>query len=408
MKSIIISIVSIFLFTAIISTPLPVLAKKVKITSSTKKIEKKKLKPNSKKKKSINKKKNLKNKKKDKSPKKKKLTEAEKKLKSEKQKVKYINETLDYGILKERLDALNRINLIKNKKLLKQLAKKLEKMLTTEFDAEIKMKTIYMLGELKDKNAIENIAKLIDDDSEDVRIAAVYALKTLEAKSKKDILIKKLKKQDLSKDSNFTQSLIETLGEFKATELIDFAEKSIKSNKTSKLNRQTFVLFLGKQGDKKAGKFLTELYSDPDENKLIRAYSINSIAHIKYKKAIPEIKKLLKEIDNYKFKKRKKYFNLAMYSVSALVKLGDKSALPRLINSLRSNNTRLRVRAIRLLKELKEKSSIDILKYKMKYDPSEKVQKEAKLALKEMGVKIDEEKDKKNKKEKSKKKKEKK
>ncbi len=43
-----------------------------------------------------------------------------------------------------------------------------------------------------------------------------------------------------------------------------------------------------------------------------------------------------------------------------------------------------------MMKELKDKRTIDILKYKMKYDPSPKVQKAAKEALKEMGEQVDE------------------
>ncbi|HPB81188.1 MAG TPA: HEAT repeat domain-containing protein, partial [Spirochaetota bacterium] len=63
---------------------------------------------------------------------------------------------------------------------------------------------------------------------------------------------------------------------------------------------------------------------------------------------------------------------------------------PRLVNSARSNNPSVRLQAVRLLKEIKGKRTIDILKYKMKYDPSPRVQSEAKKALKELGVELDE------------------
>jgi HEAT repeat protein len=75
-----------------------------------------------------------------------------------------------------------------------------------------------------------------------------------------------------------------------------------------------------------------------------------------------------------------------MYSVTSLVKLGDSSAYDKLEDSLRSDNTGVRIQAIKLLKELKDNRAIDILKYKAEFDPSTKVQSEAISALKELGV----------------------
>jgi hypothetical protein len=53
----------------------------------------------------------------------------------------------------------------------------------------------------------------------------------------------------------------------------------------------------------------------------------------------------------------------------------------------------VRLKAITLIKEFKDKRTIDILKYKMKYDQNDKVRAEAKKALKEMGVEVKEEKE---------------
>ena len=78
--------------------------------------------------------------------------------------------------------------------------------------------------------------------------------------------------------------------------------------------------------------------------------------------------------------------------LSASSKLGDPEAVPKLIHSLRSNSSEVRLKAVALIKEFKDKRTIDILKYKMKYDQNAKVRSEAKKALEELGVNVNDEK----------------
>ncbi|HNX60727.1 MAG TPA: HEAT repeat domain-containing protein, partial [Spirochaetota bacterium] len=106
------------------------------------------------------------------------------------------------------------------------------------------------------------------------------------------------------------------------------------------------------------------------------------------KEAVPEINKFLDEYGSYSFNKKKQYNSLYLYSVSALVKLGDNKAYAHLLDAMKNDNPSTRLRAIKLLKDMKDKRSIDILKYKMQYDPSVQVQKAAKEALTEMGVDV--------------------
>ena len=158
------------------------------------------------------------------------------------------------------------------------------------------------------------------------------------------------------------------------------------------MNREYLVLFLGKAGGNKAKELLIKLYRNDEESAVIRAYAVNSLAYQNVRKAIPEIKKEIERIETYPFKKRRKNHKIYMYSIAALVKFGDKSSYSRLINAARSNNTAVRRRAIHLLKDLQDKRSIDILKYKMTYDHDKKIRKVAKEALKKMGVPVDDDK----------------
>jgi HEAT repeat protein len=79
-----------------------------------------------------------------------------------------------------------------------------------------------------------------------------------------------------------------------------------------------------------------------------------------------------------------------MYCTASLVKMGDSNSIPRLMEALRSDNPVVRLKAVELIKDLKDKRTVDILKYKMNYDPSPRVQKAAREALKAMGIEVDE------------------
>jgi HEAT repeat protein len=69
-----------------------------------------------------------------------------------------------------------------------------------------------------------------------------------------------------------------------------------------------------------------------------------------------------------------------------LVELGDTDSIPLLMDSLRSDNTATRLKAVNLIKDFNDERTIDILKYKMQNDPSPKVRSAAKKALEDKGV----------------------
>lgn len=310
---------------------------------------------------------------------------------SEEQKAKYIEETLDYGSHPERLDALNRIKLIKDQDKKNRLYLKLIDIINKEIDTDIRLKAISVASESMVKEAAPAIAERLNDDIEDIKIESVSAMQKLGYTASKDKLIELLKKQDLAKDSNLTEALIRTLGEFKAVELSQFMMDGISSNKTTKINKENMMIFFGRAGTKDVKDFLLKIYKNDDEEQGLRGYAINSIAKLELKETIPDIKEIIKQIEAYPFKKRQNHYNLYIFSVAALAKFGDEDAFPKLMNSLRSGNSNVRLKAVNLLKDLNDKRAIDILKYKMKYDSSIKVQKAAKEALRGMGVDVEEE-----------------
>ena len=312
---------------------------------------------------------------------------------TDEKKGEWIEQTIDFGIQEDRAKAIQSIQQIKEKGIHVKLLRKVIAMIKDEEDPEVLKKAITLLGELKESSSIPVLTDKIDHPSEDIRTAAVYALKNMNAVASKERLIQKLKQQKLENNSNFTEALIQTLGELKAVELVPFAKESLENTKTHEGIREALVIFLGKVQSKDSKDVLLKIYKDDDADTTLRAYSVNSLSKLGMKEVAGDIKETIKTIDAYDPKKKKNYYTLYLYSVAALARLGDQEAVPKLINALRSNSAQVRLKAITLIKEFKDKRTIDILKYKMKYDQNDKVRKEAKKALEEMGVEVKEEKE---------------
>ncbi len=312
--------------------------------------------------------------------------------KSDEKRAEWIEQTLNYGIQEERINAVNKIQQIKDPAVRGRLVKKLLGVIKDEEDPELLIKSITVLGEMKESSAIPLMTEKIDHRSEDVGTAAVYALKNMNGTAAKEKMIQKLKNRDLEKNSNFTGALLQALGEFKAVELVPFAKESLESPKTDRGIKEDLVIFLGRAQSQESKGILLKIYKDEEEDVTLRSYAVNSLSRLGSKESAADIKEIMKTIDSYDVKKRKKYYNLYLYSIAALARLGDQEAVPKLINALRSNSAQVRLKAISLIKDFKDKRTIDILKYKMNYDQNPRVQSAARKALKEMGVEVEEEK----------------
>jgi HEAT repeat protein len=311
---------------------------------------------------------------------------------TDEKKAEFIEETLDYGTQEERAQAMDKISQVRDTAIRGKLTRKLIDLMKDEEEPELLVKAITVLGTLKESAAVPLMTDKLDHRSEEVRTAAVYGLKELNGISARDKLVGKLKGQNLESSSNYTDTLIQTLAEFKAVEVVPFMKESLEKNTTHAGVKEAMILFLGKVPSPASKDVLLKIYRDEDENVMLRSYAVNSLARLGLKDVTGDIKQVIGMIDSYEAKKRKQYYELNLYSVAALAKLGDPDAIPKLINSLRNNNAQVRLKAISLIKEFKEKRTIDILKYKMKYDQNARVQAAAKSALKEMGVEVPEEK----------------
>lgn len=297
-----------------------------------------------------------------------------------------IESTLDYGMQKDRKIAIMMINEIKDEQIKQKLIQKLVFIIENDSDIEVRKAAVTAIGDFKSEASTPALIKALDDNEDDIKIAACYALGRIKADSAKTKLVELFKKQDLEVDSNLTDAIITTLYEIKAPDIMDLAVKAAKENTNSKMIREKLIMYIGYTGSAAQKDFLVELFKNEEEDTAIRSYAIKSIAKLKLKEATPDIKEMIKEIDSYSFSKKKKYYDIYMYSVAALVEMGDTDSISLLLNSLRSDNTSVRLKALNLIKEFDDERTIDILKYKMKNDPSARIRKVAKKALQDKGL----------------------
>jgi len=297
-----------------------------------------------------------------------------------------IESTLDYGMQKDRKLAITMISDIKDEQIKNKLIQKLVFIIENDSDMEVRKAAVTTIGDLKSASFTPALIKALDDSSEDIKIAACYAIGRIKADSAKTRLVELFRKQDLKLDSNLTDAFITALSDLKAPDILDVAVTAGKENTTSKMIRERLIIYIGNTGSVAQKEFLTELYKNDDEDITLRSYAIKSIAKLKLKESTVDIKNMIKEIDSYPFNKKKKYYELYMQSVAALVEMGDTDSIALLMNSLRSDNTSVRLKALNLIKEFNDERTIDILKYKMKNDPSGKVRKAARKALEDKGL----------------------
>lgn len=340
-----------------------------------------------------------------------KAAEAEKKekeraarqLELDKKGSEFIKRTLKFGTQKERAQAIKDYKRIKDESLKKELLSIIIKNMKTEENTSVLLNSIHLCKDEKATSAIPAIAKALDHDDRDVKVAAVYTLREFKADSQKEKLVEELKKQDFTENSTYTEALLVTISDFGDLGLYDFIKEKIDDPETTEFHRTKLILFLGDSKTTAAKVFLLELMKDEDENATIRSYAVSSLSKLEDTTVTPDIKAIADEIEAYPFKKKQKYNSLYIHCITALVRLGDPSAYETLEASLKSNNATVRLRSIRLMKELGDKRSIDILRYKAQYDQNGKVQKAAKDALKEaFDIDLDAEKEKEKNKEDSK------
>ena len=310
----------------------------------------------------------------------------EKDAADDKMKAERIESTLKFGMHKDRITAISLINTIKSEDIKNRVLKKVITIIEDDANTEVKKAAISAAASHNYKEAVPALIKALDNNLEEIQVAACYSLGKLNAVESKDTVISLLKKQDFSTNSNLTDALIILLTDLKVSDIVDLAVKTVKDPASGKMARERFMIYLGSMGNTGLKDFLLELLLDEDEDMSIRGHAVKALGSLKIHDSADKIKELLKDIEEFPFRKKQAHYNLSMLAVAALVALGDSDSVDLLMNSLRSDNAAVRLNAVNLIKEFDDERTIDILKYKMKYDPNDRVKRAAKKALEDKGL----------------------
>jgi len=275
-----------------------------------------------------------------------------------------------------------------------------------------------VIKSIEDKKATEAYflieEALLNDPNPDVRGSAVYSLinlkinreelwlKALERELNSDVLRKiiygigELKIKGASsrlypllmskitnrKETDLCSTIIRTIGILEYKEENDNIVAILTNIEYNNDIRSSAALCLGYINDSKNIPVLSSILENPGESRELRMYSAFAIGKTGDPQAIPI---LTPYIEN-----EREDLNIRLWAVAGLSYVNAPGVFEKLILFTKTDNTKVRIEAIRALGRLSNNpDAIELLKYKAKYDPEPAVQKEAINALKKLGIDIE-------------------
>lgn len=188
------------------------------------------------------------------------------------------------------------------------------------------------VSEVKCKAAAPALIKLIDSDEEKYFTTALSALGKTGGAKESLYLAKFLERDDL--ETAQRQALMRTLGQMNAVETFDSIMK---------------------------------IAQDEDENSFVRMYAAEALGNMKKNEAIPVLIKLFETDDP----------NMREYCIKGLQNFPDsKKAKTTIVQAIRDDHVKVRVQAVKAVKEMQMKDAMDFLIYRAKNDSENSVKKE--------------------------------
>ncbi|WP_246047178.1 HEAT repeat domain-containing protein [Leptospira ognonensis] len=293
-----------------------------------------------------------------------------------------LSKVLRYGTSQERKQALFELVSFP-KEHAKELYLYLGEMIRTEKDLGMKVVILRTIAELQLSEYKDSVILLFEDPNEDVTKQAVTTAKRLKIPEAVPPLIEKLKKEDFTKNSNAVTLYLNALSELpNGKDASPFLQTKFKEKFNNSDTRAQIALFFGSVADSDADALLQDVAFDDALPTTLRCYSINALGKIKSQAAKPKLFELLDSLKKTAGKlDGKKAQSLKIYTIGALVLLGDKAVIQELNEFARDDDAMVRLRVIEFMGNMKDPAALEILNYKKDRDPSPKVQKAAKRAI---------------------------
>jgi len=296
--------------------------------------------------------------------------------------VERIRLVFKYGNSSQIRDSFEKMNTLKEDEQ-KSLVPQIKELLKNH-DPIIEKSVLQCIGDLKWNDLDDSVVKFLDSSDEIVVTTAANIIRKKNIKSAAGALKEKILKADYTVHDNRLNDFIKAFAVFKDSSIRDFMFDLLKKPEVLKTYKGYILKYLsqldGSSDDIR--KYLMDIVGNEAEDMNIRANSVRALGNMDYSGGRELFRSILEKIDSLSdMDKKRESFPLRLELISALVKLKDENVKVLLVQMTRDDDELVRLRAIRRLAEFKSNEFIDLLEYKVKYDSSLKIQKEAKKAL---------------------------
>lgn len=312
----------------------------------------------------------------------KKEEKASKKKKHDPKLLERINKVFRFGNSRQVRDSLNRfqeLSVAEQKSFLPQL-----KELTNSNDALIRRKMAEIIGDFEFNDLDEELTKLFVSGEDVVFFTVVASITKKKPASALPALREKIKSADYIQLNNKTPDLIRLAGVYQDREIKPYLIEKLEDAETYYEYRGAILAYLGvlKNLPPENMEKIRKIAFEQANSITLRSMAVYALGEQKDISSVPSMKKELDKIDNMSdIDEKKKYLKLRLQIISALVKMNDTDVEKLLTQMARDDDEAIRVRAIRSMGELPFERVKDLLDFKSKYDPSPRVQKEAKKIM---------------------------
>lgn len=294
-----------------------------------------------------------------------------------------IRDALKYGNSQQVRDALNtlsRLTEAEQKSLLPEL-----KQTCKSQDGLVIRKMAEFIGNAPFKDLDDELARFLKDKThEQVFFSTVGALARKKPASALPVLIEEIREQDFSKPGNRIPDAVHLLTVYKDTSLQPYLVEKLQAADTYADYRSGILKYLGEStpwNEQLKGQVL-KLFQDDAEPLTVRGSAAYALGKAQVNEARSILKDALSKIDNLKSAdEKKRYTRFRMQIIASLILLKDNEVREILYAMARDDDEIVRARAIHQIGQLKIEDARELLLYKSKFDPSARVQKEAKKAL---------------------------
>lgn len=297
----------------------------------------------------------------------------------ETQKLEQWTKTIQYGISSQRLSIVKKIREDKSSNALTLL----ETSFLQENNNTIKEEIIYTFIDMNYNSNTQFWNDIFENEQNLIVLQrAAYAVELMDIPIANAIYTALNDRLTDPKAMRFNASAIQALGKLKAPEALPIITELATNITNHQDLRSASVVALGMYQDETLIPLLESFLTNTTESRVIRRYSALAIGRTENPQAIT----ILTPIATNEQEDQ----TIRLNSIAGLGYVGNEELIPTLELLTKSDDTAIRTEAVKSLGKMKASSAQNILEYKAFSDPEAIVRREAKKALQEMGIDINE------------------